>query len=610
MRPARWTDLLPALAAAVLATAIGVWALQLWKANLQVPFGFGAGDEMFNLMSIKDVVTHGWDLTNPSLGAPFGQELYDFPAFSGDSLYMGIIKILGLFTSNASVVTNLFFLLGFPLIAVVTYWVMRRLGASTGAALVCAVLYAILPYRLDSYEIHIFLSSYFLVPVCCYMVFAVFAGSELFARNRRRVGLSAYLTKRTLAVIVLCLLVGSSDNYFALFTVALMVPAAILAFLATRRPRPLVCGLAAATIILGAVALNGLPTIVYQAQHGPDTVGSARLPQETDEWGLSLANLVLPVEGSRVPFLAKLAHRYYSTVSIPASSAASEPGWTNLGIVGTLGLLWLVVVLGVSCMRGGERSTLELRGVHAALGAGMAFLIGTVGGFATLFAYIVNPQLHAPNRIVVFIAFFALFGAALGLDRLCGWIGARRGGRWASVALLAAVLVIGVLYQTSPEMVPNYGSEIEQYNVRSQFVRAIESQVPRNASIFELPYTPFPQNYEDLYAYFVSNGLRWSVGGMEGRPSNWVPAFLKKPLAQILEGVSATGFSGLYIESGEASNSTLLRTVGRTLGVAPLTAANGNLVFFNMTAYNRRFRERHSAAQISSIAATALGSQA
>src|SRR5580692_377723 len=537
-------DLLAALAAAVLATVIGMWALQLWKASLQVPFSFGTGDELFNLMSIKDVITHGWDLTNPSLGAPFGQELYDFPAFSGDSLYMVMIKVLGIFLGNAAVVTNVFFLLGFPLIAGIAFAVMRRLGVSIGAAIVCAVLYALLPYRLDSYEIHIFLSSYFLVPVCCYMVLAVFMGSELFARNRQRSGLRAYLTWRTAAMIVLCLLVGSSDNYFALFTVALVVPAALLTFLARRRSRPLIGGLVAAVLILGAVGLNGLPTVIYQAQHGGDTVVSARLPAEASEWGLSLANLVLPVEGSRVPLLASLAHHYYSTASVPESSADSEPNWTNLGLVGTLGLLWLAVLLGISCLRTGDRSTAEQHGLHAALGAGLAFLIGTVGGLATLFAYIVDPQLHAPNRIVVFIAFFALFGAALGLDRLCRSIRARRYGSITSVAALAVVLAIGVLYQTSPEMVPNYSSYIEQYNARARFVHAIEAQVPANASIFELPYTQFPQNYEDLYAYFESNGLRWSVGGMLGRPSNWVPALLKRPTAQVLEGISAVGFSG------------------------------------------------------------------
>jgi hypothetical protein len=369
-------NLLAALLAGALATVIGAWALQLWKASLRVPFQVGVGDELFNLVSIKDVLTHGWDLTNPNLGAPFGQELYDFPAFSGDTLYLLMVKALGILSRSPAVVTNLFFMLNFPLIAASAFWVLRRLGVSLGSAVVCATLYAVLPWRLQSYEIHIFLSAYFIVPICCYVIIAVFGGSELFARNRRLGGLRAYLTARSAAVFMLFVVIGSADNYFALFTVGLMIPAAILTFLATRRLRPLVCALAAGLIILAAVAFNGLPTIIYHLQHGNDTIATSRTPEESDRWGLALANLVLPVEGSRIPGLASLAHSYYSTVLTPAPG---ESDWTNLGLVGTLGLIWLTVAVGRRCLGARRDDIVERRGVYAAFGAGIAFLIGTVG---------------------------------------------------------------------------------------------------------------------------------------------------------------------------------------------------------------------------------------
>ncbi|HXN37961.1 MAG TPA: hypothetical protein VN892_07975 [Solirubrobacteraceae bacterium] len=608
-------EILSALAAAVLASVLGVWALQLWKANLQVPFQIGS-DSFFNLIMIKDVITHGWDLTNPSLGAPFGEELYDFPAFSGDSLYLVMIKALGLFSDNPGVVVNVFFLLCFPLIAIAAYGVLRRLGISIGVAIVCAVLYALLPYRLGSFEFHLFLSSYFIVPICCYLILAVFSGNELFVRDPRRSGLRAYATKRVAGMIVVCLVIGSADNYFALFTVALAVPAGALAFLANRRPRALACALAAATIIAAAVALNALPTIIYHVRHGPDNVPTRRLPQEADVWSLTLANLVLPVEDSRIPWLASLTHRYDTTVQVPASSPPlSEPAWTNLGIVGTLGLVWLSIALVIHCLSAGRGKPIDPREIRAALGAGLAFLIGTVGGLATLFAYIVSPQLHAPVRIVVFIAFFAVFGAALGMDRLLGRIGRGRSGRGVSIALLVGVLAIGVLYQTSPGMALNYRAEIEEYNMRKQFVRAIEAQVPAGSSIFQLPYVPFPQGayppgiheYENLYVYLVSNDLRWSGGAMEGRPTDWVPTFLHRPLAQILEGVSAVGFQGLYVEpAGIAEANAVLRSLSNALGVAPLISPDGRLVFFDMAGYNRRLRERDSPAQIATIATAAL----
>jgi hypothetical protein len=609
------TRLLPLLGAAALATAVGVWVLRLWNMSLQVPLVVG-GDSTLNLVVIKDVITHGWDLTNPNLGAPFGQELYDFPAYSGDSFYMAIVKALGIPFDNPAVVMNIFFLLGFPLIAVTACAVLRRLGISIWVAIVCAVLYAVLPYRFDQGETHIFLSSYFIVPICCYMVLALLMGHELFFRDPQRLGLRAYLTKRSGAIVLVCLMVGSADNYYALFTVALMVPAAILAFLATRRPRSLACGLVAASIVLGAVALNGFPTIVYVAEHGRDTLPAQRLPQETDTWSLSLTNLVLPIEGSRIPWLANLAQHYRSTAIAPRSGPTSEPSWTNLGIVGTLGLLWLAIMLGVRCVSGEKMTMTDLRGVHAALGAGMAFLIGTVGGLATLFAYIVSPQLHAPNRILVFIAFFALFGAALGLDRLRGRLVNSSRGRLAFAVALSVVFVVGVLDQTSPSMAPNYRAEAAQYRSDGEFVRTIESQLPADASIFQIPYVSFPKGpssnrmgvLDDLFGYLHSNRLRWSGGAIVGRSTNWVPALNGKPLTQSLEGISAAGFQGIYVDTfGFAGGGEeLLMELRNMLGVAPLVSPDGRLVFFNMTAYNRGLRKRRTAAQIASLSAATL----
>jgi phosphoglycerol transferase len=608
-------ELAAALGAAALASAVGALVLQLWRANLQVPFVTG-GDSTFPLLVTKDIIDHGWDLTNPNLGAPFGQELYDYPATSGDSLYLAMIKALGIPFGNPAVVLNAFFLLGFPLTATVAYAVMRRLRISIGVAVVCSTLYATLPFRFDSSETHVFLSAYFLVPVCCYLVLAALDGSELFGRDGGRSGLRAYLTWRSAALVAVCLAVGSSDNYFALFTVALMAPAVFVAFLATRRTRPLVCGVLAATIVLAAVALNGLPTIVYVAQHGHDSMPGHRVPQETEVWGLSLATLVLPIEENRIPQLASLRQRYSSTSILPANGPASEPSWTALGVVGTLGLVWLAILLAVRCVSGGSPREIDRRGPPAALAAGMAFLIGTIGGLGTLFAYIVNPQLHAPDRIVVFIAFFALFGAALGLERLRSWLDPHKGARVTFALVLIAVLPGGVLLQTSPSMTPEYTATAARYNSEGAFIHKIESELPHNASIFQLPYAPFPEGadpghlseYEDLFGSLHSSDLRWSGGAIEGRPTDWVPSLVAKPLAQILAGVSAAGFAGIYLETAGLTNggAELLPALHAALGVAPLIGPEGRYAFFDMAAYNRRFRELHSAAQIANLAYATL----
>ena len=149
--------------------------LRLWDADLRVPFSY-SGDGTLNLTLIKTVMERGWFYENPRLGAPSGQELYDYPVLSGDGLHVAFFWLAGLFTDDPSVVMNVFFVLTFPVTAVVTYLVLRRLAVGPEVALVIAVLYALTPYHFMRGEVHLFLAAYYVVPIGAYLALSVLDG--------------------------------------------------------------------------------------------------------------------------------------------------------------------------------------------------------------------------------------------------------------------------------------------------------------------------------------------------------------------------------------------------------------------------------------------------
>jgi hypothetical protein len=607
-------ELSPALLTAVLATAIGVVVLEVWQANLRVPlYSNPGGDETFGLAVIKSILEHGWYLTNPNVGAPLGQHLYDYPVFSGDSLYLLIIKVIGIPFSNPAAIENLFFLLCFPLIAVSAYAALRALRISTGSSIVCAVLFTLLPYHFYDGEGHLFQGAYFTVPLGCYLVIAVLSGKTLFGRSAKRRGIRGYLTWGTAVTVLACLVMGSSDNYYAAFAAALVLLAAVFTFLAGRDLRKLVSGALVAVLILAAVALNGLPTLIYTSQHGSDSAVGKRLPYESDMYALSLADLVLPIAGHRIEPLSQLAEEYQATATAPIGEGHSA----TLGLIGTLGLLAVVVAFVVRALRPDRLRFADPRYAYAAVGAGLAFLIGTVGGLGTIFAYVVSPQLRAWNRISVFIAFFALMGAGLILDAMRQRIGSgsyRR--RWGFAAGLAVVLAVGVLDQTGSSMAPPYKAEAAEYFADGHFVYAMQHQLPAGASVFQLPYVPFPENppvnqmedYAELIGYVHSTSLRWSYGQLKGLPSDWESVVVNQPLDPMLAEVSAAGFKGIYVDTFGYTDrgATLIPALSSALGVKPLVSSDGRLYFLNMALYNRRLRQRYSDAQLMQLAANAL----
>ncbi len=590
------SELPGALAAAALASAAAVVLLQLWQANFRVPlYSSPGGDGLYGLAVIKGILEHGWYLTNSSLGAPGGQRLYDYPVFSGDSLYLLIVKVIGIPFSNPAVVDNLFFLLCFPVIAVSAYAGLRAVGISVGPAVVCAVLFTLLPYHFFDGESHIFQGSYFTVPLACLLVIAVLSGRALFTRSATRQGVRRYLTWRSGATVLACVVVGCSDNYYAAFTAALVLLAGAVTVLANRRLRGLASGATLAALVLATVTLNGLPTLIYTSQHGGDPAVTQRKPKESDMFALSLADLVLPIAGNRIAPLSQLANRYQATATAPIGEGHSA----NLGLIGTLGLVGLAGAFAVRGLRADRLRVADPRWAYAALGAGFAFLIGTVGGLGTIFAYVVSPQLRAWNRISVFIAFFALMGVGLGLDALRRRIGSdspRR--RWGFTACLAAVLAVGVLDQTGSSVAPPYRAQDAEYATDARFVHAIQQQLPAGAGVFQLPYVPFPENppvhrmedYAELIGYVHSTHLRWSYGQLKGLPSEWESAVVKQPLAPMLAEVSAAGFKGVYVDTFGYLHrgAALIPALSRALGVRPLVSSDGRLYFFNMATYNER----------------------
>jgi phosphoglycerol transferase len=327
---------------------------------------------------------------------------------------------------------------------------------------------------------------------------------------------------------------------------------------------------------------------------------------------LSLANLVLPIIGHRISAFANLASRYYSTAPAPTG----EADFDNLGIIATLGTLWLIVMLAVRSIGGEFEKAIDPRYIYAALGAGAAFLIGTVGGLATLFAYVVNPQLRAPNRIAIFIAFFALFGVALALDKSLRWLTKRSNASWIPLIPLATVLLVGVLDQTSPSMAPPYQAEIAEYRSAAAFVSQIERTLPRDSAIFQLPYVPFPENppvqrmqdYAELTGYIFSTNLHWSYGAIKGRPADWEATVVTRPMPLMLAEVSSAGFRGIYVDTfGYADGgAALIGTLRTQLRTIPTVSPDGRLYFFDIRSYYQRLRARHSPEEIAHLRTNAL----
>ena len=303
------TELGYAAIAGLLALAIALWALKIWDARLSVPFRYSEVDDTkFYLLLIKGILAHGWFLTNHNLGAPFGQQLYDYPQ-GADNLNLFTVKLIGLISPHPGVVINVFLFVTFVLDGAAACLVMRRLGVSPLVSIVCAVLFALLPYHFFRSDSHLFLSSYWSLPLTAYLFIAVLDDRPLFTRRPSGGRIRRLLTPTSVATVVMCVVIASTGLYYAVFGLVMIGVALLLKLLSGRRLAPLLPGLAAFALVLVVLVANLAPTAVYHAQHGGNSA-EVHSASQGDSLAMSASYLVLPPLHDRIAPLRHLTEHY------------------------------------------------------------------------------------------------------------------------------------------------------------------------------------------------------------------------------------------------------------------------------------------------------------
>lgn len=561
----------------ILCLLVLVWVLNLWQADLTVPLAPYNGDSIFEAMVVKGIIENGWYLYNPNIGFPTGLYLHDYP--SADGLHFLLIKLLSFFSSNFGLVMNLTFLLTFPLVAIASLFVFRRFGLSYPAAITASLLYTFIPYHLLRGEIHLRLTHYYIVPLIVLVIIKIY---------------SEKLNLKSLSIVLICLLIASSGIYYAFFAVFFLFVAGLSA--ATKRKsfyHLLASWLFIAVIVIGAL-INVAPSLVYNYYHKANTEAVVRPWQDTELYGLKISQLLLPVTEHRMSRLSLLKDNYNTK-----AMAITENDKSALGVIASLGFLFLIswLFLGKRWLEKViPRSRIDVIDSLSKLNIA-AVLLATVGGFSILLAFFLTSKIRSYNRISIFIAFFSLLALFLLLESLADKFAKQRFLKFAYFGLLAIILAVGLLDQSTTHMKPKYLQIKSDHTIDQQFVRKIELSVPEDTAIFQLPYIPFPESapvnrmhdYDLLRPYLHSKDLRWSYGAMKGREADlWQRKVVKKPLKDFLNEISKVGFKGLYIDRAGYPDTgvAIEQQLAGLLNVKPIVSSNKRLAFFSMTKYN------------------------
>lgn len=517
-RTAPWTVCLFGYAVAI-AVTLGVlyYGMRLENADLAVPFAY-KNDALLILPLVKATVETGDHWTNARLGAPGCQELYDYPVV--DQLHFLGIRVLRWYSSDPVVVFNLYYLLTYPLTTLTAMFALRRLGVGLPAAIALSVLYSFQPYHYLRGEVHYFLSAYYVVPLTIWLALRLCRADVLFFPQD-----SAGVSRRRLrdasgwGAIAVALMTASAGAYYAYFGCALLAAATVYGAVAGRNWRAPLVGFGLVGLIAAAGLYEHAPTAKYQKLNGENDGPHLRFAEESEMYGMKLAQLLLPVTGHNWQRFAALRAEYDAPRMRPAQN---ENEWDAIGLVASAGLVGLFVALFLPAARSWPYAPLASLALFAVL-------LGTIGGLGSLIGHLLTPQVRAYNRISIYVAFLALAAVGLALDRVTR-------SNWRIVGLFRIVgcgllVWFGLWDQLNNTwfrddgQLKDRGKIEEKFSEDREFFRRVEDLFPEGGAVFNYPHVPYPESapvrdvdsYDHVRGYLHTDRLKWSFGAMKGR---------------------------------------------------------------------------------------------
>ena len=576
------------------------FALNLIEFPFAYSLGSDGGDGVMHQTIIKIMMEDGWVNKSSYLSQPNGLLLYDFPVFHYGTFHYVVMKFISFFTSNHFTVINIYFLLGFILATLTSFFVFKQFKINSFLAYLFALIYGFAPAHFYRGISHLFIGTHYLVPLMCLVVLWLLQGKISFSCPKYKIKGN----KEFWLSILFCILMAIHNGYYTCFSLIILFSTTIIVFFTTKEKdkqkiylRLQILYVLIATILLTFSILN-IPVRINNIKNGQ--VGfTKRSPVETEIYGLRLAHLLSPPETTILKPVNDLSIDLKKSTSV----IQSESSMASIGITASLGCVILFILLfGLQ-----KKEFLEFLNIKRTeqknILQGLSYLnimiilYAIAGGFASLISYFITPQIRSTNRISIFISFFSIFTLAYLINNIHK--------KKLKIILISVFLGTAIIDLTSFNMFNfkenknNYEKIINQNLHIKTFVERIENIVPVNSRILYIPMFCFPDimpaiegridkmgRYVDLTPYLYSKTLKWSSMSMGLRENCIWLTDLNKNILQnpqaVVNDIYNKGFRGIYLDLKKETEKTkkIYITLKNILHSEPLLNQDSTIAFF------------------------------
>ena len=448
---------------------------------------------------------------------PFVDSILYSRSLTLDFIFLKFLTILGIKSGVGAY--NLYYFTGYFLIFVFSYIVSRALEFKILQSICISLLYNFIPYH-DLRIMHLNLTWYFLIPIFIYLGFVLFSKTIKFNLERK---LLYYLP--LLFFFIYC--IYSQHPYYGAFELIILLLGLIARVIFFHKFDNFKFLFIFLFIIFSIFYIQIFSTDTYNSIYGPNPYshGVERTFFESELYGLKLIQLLLPRSGHRIDLFSKLNFKYndFYIHNLPSS----------LGILGNLGFIFLLFFPFLSNDFVFKK---DKRIFYFSFLTLVIFLVATVGGFSSLFALIGSTLLRDWSRFCIVLSFTSIAVIFIILEK-------QKLSKNLYYIILITITILAMLDQTKGtnakekfrklfhinenDYYINMGNinTLYDYNIKNRFdsdknfFHNLEKIIPKDSSVYQLPYLPPATIYDHSIIWLHSNSFKTNYGNVPGRTS-------------------------------------------------------------------------------------------
>ena len=212
-----------------------------------------------------------------------------------------------------------------------------------------------------------------------------------------------------------------------------------------------------------------------------------------------------------------------------------------------------------------------------------------MGGFGSMFSFLIVPIFRGVNRISVFISLSSLTVFFLFFQHVLETLFKNNTKNY---LIIITVLFIGIFDQTFKIPLSYHEKNKMVYLSDKYFVEKIEELMIPGGAVFQFPYMAFPEvppiggveTYGLARGPINSNKIKWSYGAIKGRMADDLFKVLsEQDITKQLEIIRSMDFNGIYIDRRGFTDQGLQieRQIEKFWGYKPnIVSLDNNLSFF------------------------------